>query len=436
MSLKVSKSFITFGTAVLLMLFTACEPEDGPLVTGAPDTPIAAPRLFASYTQGELTLTWGWFNAGTATPERFRLLRGFAQDGRSDVPNFTTESSIAGELTSWTPEDIPQGRPVFFQLEAIGTDEQTAFSNLIMVTRVPKLGRKTFVQSPESDFSHGDVSANGQWLAYEAHTSAGTTEIQIRSGDRPVAYQFAGDDPQWHPQDLLLIYRHEASGALLADDDVTSHLTFFSPDQTRILPEIIGGDADYQFPCWAPDGASIAYISNLTQTGNYALFTYRLSDQQISKPLTEGLSQTELPFTLLEKAPQRIKWHPQGQWLAFDQLNQQIEGTQLRVHRDILFFDIETETLRMEEGSSWDDHSPVFSPSGNEMAFLSDRSGLYEIWLKNLSTGELRMLTGNGLDAPFMSESGGLSWSKNGTEILYTGLDDTGNKGIYSLSLQ
>jgi Tol biopolymer transport system component len=36
--------------------------------------------------------------------------------------------------------------------------------------------------------------------------------------------------------------------------------------------------------------------------------------------------------------------------------------------------------------------SPVWSPDGDMFAFVSNRSGKMKIWLKNVTTGDLKMI--------------------------------------------
>lgn len=60
------------------------------------------------------------------------------------------------------------------------------------------------------------------------------------------------------------------------------------------------------------------------------------------------------------------------------------------------------------------DVNPVISPDGTQIAFVSNRSGAFEIWLYRRTTGELRQLTSNA------AALGGLSWSADSTRIAFT----------------
>ncbi|MBI1764410.1 MAG: PD40 domain-containing protein [Acidobacteria bacterium] len=60
------------------------------------------------------------------------------------------------------------------------------------------------------------------------------------------------------------------------------------------------------------------------------------------------------------------------------------------------------------------DYCPALSPDGTQVAFVSDRSGVEEIWLINLATGALRQLTAAAQPV------GGLNWSADGRQLVFT----------------
>ncbi|MDX2033535.1 MAG: hypothetical protein SF339_22855 [Blastocatellia bacterium] len=60
------------------------------------------------------------------------------------------------------------------------------------------------------------------------------------------------------------------------------------------------------------------------------------------------------------------------------------------------------------------DLCPAISPDGSQIAFLSNRSGGYEIWLYARSNGALRRLTTGA------AAIGGLSWSADGAQLAFT----------------
>jgi Tol biopolymer transport system component len=76
-----------------------------------------------------------------------------------------------------------------------------------------------------------------------------------------------------------------------------------------------------------------------------------------------------------------------------------------------------TDARRLTMGNSSDDR-PVYSPDGQTIAFVSDRSGRRAIWLIDADGGAPRKL----VDA---SPTGGLSWSRDGQQIVYAAGEGT-----------
>ena len=74
------------------------------------------------------------------------------------------------------------------------------------------------------------------------------------------------------------------------------------------------------------------------------------------------------------------------------------------------------------------DLSPRWSPSGNKIAFASDRDGNYEIYVMNADGSEQKRLTNNS------SRDGSPCWSPDGKKIAF-GSSIGGNSEIYIMDL-
>lgn len=96
---------------------------------------------------------------------------------------------------------------------------------------------------------------------------------------------------------------------------------------------------------------------------------------------------------------------------------------------------------KLPNGSSW---NPQLSPDGNFVAFISDatnlvsndNNGVADVFLKNLSTGELKRLsddstgTGNVVDFAFSGDSSTLAYSR------LSGLEENATTNVYSVTIQ
>lgn len=111
-------------------------------------------------------------------------------------------------------------------------------------------------------------------------------------------------------------------------------------------------------------------------------------------------------------------WSPQGDKLAF--VSQQ-DG-----NREIYIMDISGENLMNFTQHPADDWTPAWSPDGTKIAFSSNRHGNWEIFWANIDGSNLEQITNTG--------TGNISpvWSPNGQYIAFSSKRD-GNWEIYSM---
>ncbi len=81
------------------------------------------------------------------------------------------------------------------------------------------------------------------------------------------------------------------------------------------------------------------------------------------------------------------------------------------------------------------DRLPQWSPDGDWIAFLSDRSGVREIWVMNATGGNPRQVTS--WPATPGAETGidSISWSPDGSQLAYARTDDTGFSDIFVIGI-
>jgi len=115
--------------------------------------------------------------------------------------------------------------------------------------------------------------------------------------------------------------------------------------------------------------------------------------------------------------------------LAYDQIEEPQDELHPDWNRDIyLTYTQNGETFHFVH-SPWDDYAPAYSPDGEKLAFISNRSGKAEIWVKGTQNRELVQLTGS-LQYPLNPVSNKLSWTKDGRYILYTYEKEAGISGL------
>jgi len=186
-----------------------------------------------------------------------------------------------------------------------------------------------------------------------------------------------------------------------------------SPDGQRVAVEILRGagrdvwiadlrrgsvsrltsDEDSTAPLWSPDGNDIVYTSS--QPGQYNLFK-------------KGVDRGGAPARLTTSAHAQLatSWAPDGRALLFNDVDPQTK------------IDVWVLSLNGAQAPSPLLNTPArelsasFSPDGEWIAFQSDESGRFEIYVQSFPQArERRQVSNDGGIQPF--------WNKNGRELMY-----------------
>jgi hypothetical protein len=217
----------------------------------------------------------------------------------------------------------------------------------------------------------------------------------------------------------------------------------WSPDETKIaIPAKVGGEdalyivdipsgkisEKYRFgldaiysPAWSPDGTRFAFVG--LKEGRSALYLVDANGKNL-RSLVAGRYAVRDPV-----------WSSDGTRLAF--ATDEGEGTDV----DRLIFaplriavlDVESGKISVPPNQNGTNISPQWSPDGRSLLFVSDRTGISNIYRMDLATGESTRLTDllcgvSGL----VPESPCLSLSRDGKRLLFTAFA-RGGWDVYSV---
>jgi len=189
------------------------------------------------------------------------------------------------------------------------------------------------------------------------------------------------------------------------------------------------------FPMPMPDGNGLIYAAN-PATADLALW-WRSSDGMQSRPLTEGIGEYAEPrisrdghtlvATLYDVHQSLIEVNVDGNPGAtkllttgetgdldpfFDATSDRLVFSSSRTGiRNLWTIRRDGSDARPLTSGAALDERPSVSPDGGQVAFLSDRDGRRALWVINSDGGAPRRVTD-------LEVVGGLSWSRNGREIL------------------
>ena len=169
-------------------------------------------------------------------------------------------------------------------------------------------------------------------------------------------------------------------------------------DLERNIPTRFTFDAAQdRFPIWTPDGSRITFASQ--RDGKYGLYWKRSDGTGEDQALAPEGDQNQLPNS----------WSPDGKVLVYSQQNSQNT------------WDLWTLTLN-EEGepgepglflqTPFSERNAAFSPDGRWIAYMSDESGIFEVYVRPypVRPGKWQVSSGAGFHP---------RWSRKGGEIFY-----------------
>jgi Tol biopolymer transport system component len=161
--------------------------------------------------------------------------------------------------------------------------------------------------------------------------------------------------------------------------------------------QLTSGAAVEERPVWSPDGTDIMYSAN--PQGVYDLYRIAASGSG---------SETLVYKSRRDKRPS--DWSSDGRLLAFEEYDP-VSRT------DILALNLTdgSEPLAIAKTPAVDDQ-PRFAPAGGWIAYRSNRSGRFEVWVQRLPSREALMVSVNGGGEPF--------WRHDGRELFFTSPDN------------
>jgi Tol biopolymer transport system component len=159
---------------------------------------------------------------------------------------------------------------------------------------------------------------------------------------------------------------------------------------------------------WTPDSTNLVFASN--RRGGYQLWTVP----------SNGGAPVHLPA---DSTVEDVAISPADDWMAIVSVAENWNIWRSRINASGL------SAPERFISSSGRNHTPRYSPDGSRIAFVSDRSGSWQVWVCDADGQNLKQLSH--FNGPWV---GGLNWSPDGREIV---LDSRphGHSGVFVLTL-
>ncbi|MBI3189324.1 MAG: serine/threonine-protein kinase [Ignavibacteriales bacterium] len=353
------------------------------------------------------------------------IMRVSAQGGNPELVSFL--DSAGGEISHRFPQVLPDGKTIIYtiKLNSIATFDEA----LIAAERIGTKEKKILVRGGSNarylPTGHLIYLRGGSFFAVAF--DAEKLEVQgppIQMFDGGWLNPFSGDGTFAFTNSGVFVYVPLVSSSFdvntIAWMDRQGKLTtvlekarpFFngtiSPDNQKLvltinaanddiwvyhlvrgtLTRLTFGGGNHGFPIWSPDGKFVVYMAEKGSSSN--LFRKPWDGSGADERLTES-DQQQVPTSFTND----------GKHLAFSQSG------------DIWILPLENERKPWAfVNSPADEPYGVFSPDGNLMAYQSNESGKYEVFVVSFPKreGKWQVSSGGGI---------GPLWSRNGEELFY-----------------
>jgi eukaryotic-like serine/threonine-protein kinase len=290
---------------------------------------------------------------------------------------------------SWSPD----GRQLVIAEERVtdSPNERTRFSKLFIVDLATGSSRAL----PLDDGVQPNWSPHQHRIAYWA-VKGGQRDLWVVRADGSDAQQVTNDasvdwNPVWDPSGDFLYFSSDRGGSMnlwrLPIDEKSGRVL-------GVPQAVTSGAGQRQHPSFSLNGRFIAYVET-TATENIRRRAFDSKAGKLVGPeeiLTQG--------NRMAKGPNPS---PDGQWVTFYSWGKQ---------EDIYIARSDGTGERYLTNDGYKDRIPRWSPDGKRIAFYSNRSGNFEIWVINPDGSGLKQITDDRAEANIRTV-----WSPDGRFI-------------------
>jgi dipeptidyl aminopeptidase/acylaminoacyl peptidase len=307
-----------------------------------------------------------------------------------------------------------------------------------------------------------EVSPDATRVAYTVENNDGTGrpygQLWVMTLSDGKAIRFGGEkepsgNPTWSPDGQWIAYRGrvgDKAGLLIAHPDGSG---------ARFLAEMSGTNSPLPTTgrtlAWSPDGRRIAFVSSVPgpetadATGDPIVITRYLYKPDAAEGHTRFNDNRRLHIFVVDVASGRIEqltdgthyehsidWSPSGEEIAF--ISNREPNEDQFFNYDLLTLKVADKSIRRLTSTESAEYHPRWSPDGKTIAYQATRRGLTDLETTMEDThvwtigadGTNRREIGRGID----NRQGAPAWTSDGRAVLFT-VQERGNSHLYRLPI-
>jgi Tol biopolymer transport system component len=282
-------------------------------------------------------------------------------------------------------------------------------------------GAQSPVWSPDSTkiamnciIGYGPAPLYTRYLSIVIVDADGSTQNELIFGE------FSNHSQQWSPNGDAIVFVSNRDAADPGPMDLMNWDIYLYSLIDGTISRLTNGQYPDINPAWSPDGATIAYVSDLCGDGGTPV---TVSGADVCEGAIKIINRGGDLLSVLNGSGTSLSWSPDGSMISFS------NGQRI--------YSIEVDSGKRTQLTPSDRNCcpggyPAFSPAGNSVAF-SDAQAFNdddEIYIINITDGSISQLTSNETPDYFPV------WSPDGRKIAFQSRSDNNSHWqIYSIAL-